>query len=108
MMWLNCLRAGGLVLAVGVLSAGTAERSPNPFTPDRVSDPGFTVQLSRDALGRSGALRTRMVMPGQKFALPLSWKPEPPADAQYQWVSVTDETNHTALTAVPVGSSMLE
>jgi hypothetical protein len=40
--------------------------------------------------GRSGALRLRMVMPGQRFELPLRWSDARPAEVRYRWVGVAD------------------
>lgn len=112
MTWLPGLRAEALVAAIGLFAAGSVERGPvAPVIADsalRHGNPEFTVELLPDAIGRSGALRTRMVMPGQMLALPLAWSPARPADAQYQWASLTG-LNHSAPRAVPAsGAALLE
>ena len=45
------------------------------------------LEFSRSGIGRSGALFTRQVMPGQKVAAPVDWKGAAPLDASYRWIN---------------------
>ncbi len=46
------------------------------------------VALGPAAFGRSGALRVREVLPGERLELPLAWSGMPPGDAAYRWQPV--------------------
>ncbi len=47
---------------------------------------GLRVALGRALYGVSGALRVKIVMPGETFELPLTWRGTPPADTWYRWL----------------------
>ena len=46
------------------------------------------VEYRRDAMGRSGAVRVRQVLPGARMTLPLEWREPRPAQVSYRWVEV--------------------
>jgi hypothetical protein len=102
MMWWNHPGALALVLTLGVATA--AARENNRVAP---AGPDYSVQLARTALSYSGAVRTRMVLPGHTFALPLEWTPVQPMDVRYQWVSI-DERNRGEPLPVPAGTALLQ
>ncbi|HEY0671738.1 MAG TPA: D-Ala-D-Ala carboxypeptidase family metallohydrolase [Longimicrobiales bacterium] len=53
------------------------------------------LERSRAFAGRSGALRVRIMMPGQAVEVPLKWDQPRPADARYRWVGVYGTSEST-------------
>src|SRR5688500_6230071 len=87
LMKINPLRAVALLTAAAsLLVAGR----PSAARTSLISAADSVVSLARDAQGRSGALRTRMVMPGERFSLPLEWKGDRASGLEYQWLSAGD------------------
>lgn len=60
------------------------------------------VRFHRDAFGKSGALRTRQSLPGEKLALRLEWPDGRPAEAWYRWRPA--KGNASERSAIPLGS----
>lgn len=65
---------------------------------------GVRLDLGRAFVGRSGALRVRPVMPGQRFDVSLKWDEEAPADARYRWIGILGTRETTSLQQLSVGN----
>jgi hypothetical protein len=82
------LRRLGLLLAFLAFTPLLALR---PYTSEMhaspAADPGasLAVDLAESAFGRSGALRTRIVHPGERLTLELAWDSDHPVPVRYRW-----------------------
>lgn len=70
---------------VSVDAAGVA---PRPIPPGSAGFTDLDVAYRPEAMGRSGALRVRQVLPGARMTLPLDWREPRPAQVSYRWVEV--------------------
>jgi hypothetical protein len=62
------------------------------------------LERGRAFAGRSGALRMRMVMPGQRFELPLRWSDARPSNVRYRWVGIAGTRATSPLEPLAEGS----
>jgi hypothetical protein len=54
----------------------------------------LSVEFSKDAYGRSGALQIRTALPGERIELPVRWD-DRPQDAWYRWIPVLGTSART-------------
>ncbi len=104
----------GSVVAVGVVALSWFVPAAGPPVPARVPDPPpvatrppvrLEVRYHSAARGRSGAVRIRQALPGERLELPLEWLESRPAGVAYRWVAVgpvADGDAHLAGTDAPM------
>jgi hypothetical protein len=93
-----------VLLLAAALPAGSG---PLPSPPPHAASgaaaaPDVAVALGRTALGRSGALRVTLALPGERIALPLEWSGGVPDAPWYRWRPATPVAGRELGTAAGV------
>ncbi len=78
----------GEVVALPVRESTTSAELPKLPPITLPAPPELAARVDASSLSHSGVLRVRMVMPGERFTVPLAWEKPRPESVAYRWIEV--------------------